>query len=279
MKGKEMKSALLNSPLHFGLKLLLFSLCAITSYAQWKELPKNGTYNGTWPSISQYNRVVYEPSLRRIFLRSRLNLCGQPFTNSDWLYDIPSNTFQRVGWSGGGALSGTCLQPITLPDPPFSYPGDRHPFHQYAYLNGKVYMTDGVEDRGACNSFSQGVFLPGICTYQDLWVWDDSSQTWSQLAFPPFKDVEGVLVAASDFNKLYLFGGLVSGTKSNALAVYDVASNTWKKLPLMGAFPPPLDAPAGVYHQGGPEDRLLGRAVRAECQQNLHQSGIRLRSA
>lgn len=226
----------------------LLAMVALTavSYAQigWTELPVNGSYNGTWPNISQYNWIVYEPSLQKIFTRARLNSCGQPFTNSDWLYDIPSNSFTRTGWSGGGALvDKKCVSPITLPNPSFSYPGDRHPFHQVAYLNGKVYMVDGVEDRGNCT----GV-IPGTCTYRDLWAWDDSAQTWSQLATPPFKDVEGVFVAAPDFNQLYLFGGLVSGTKSNAVAVYDVGSNTWKKLAPTGAIPPPLDAPTGVYH-------------------------------
>lgn len=226
----------------------LLTLVALTavSYAQigWTELPVNGTYNGTWPNISQYNRIVYEPSLQKIFTKARLNACGQPFTNSDWLYDIPSNTFTRTGWSGGGALvNKKCVSPITLPNPPFSYPGDRHPFHQYAYLNGKIWLTDGVEDRGSCT----GV-IPGTCTYRDLWAWDDSSYTWSQFAAPPIKDVEGTLQADPDTNQLFLFGGLVSGARSNMLLRYDVATNSWVKLSPTGTKPMPLDAPTMVYH-------------------------------
>lgn len=104
-------------------------------------------------------------------------------------------------------------------------------------------MADGVEERGKCDGT-----IPGICNYQDLWAADDGAWAWMQFAAPPLKDSEGVLQADPDTNQLFLFGGLVSGAKSNMLLAYTVATNTWAKLLPSGTKPMPLDAPAMIYH-------------------------------
>lgn len=245
---------------YFLLLALVGSLAAQT----WTEMPVNGvrghTAPGSWPWVAGYNRAVYDPNLKVTFVRDRINTCGDPFTNSDWHYSTASNTYLATGWSGAGTNpGGACTVPIVDPDP-ISYPGDRHPFHQYTYLNGAIWLTGGVEDARKCDDSAKG-----ICNFADLWRRDDSTLLWSKMANAPFSVSEGVLEADPDTNQLYIFGGLVAGNASNFVTQYDVASNTWTRLSPSGVLPPISDAVSMVYDPAVRKFVLWGGGTCVTC--------------
>lgn len=234
------------------LLVVLFALLTSTAFAQWTQLPHaSGSFGttspGARPRFSGYNRVVYDTFMHASFSRDRINTCGDPFTNSDWLWYTSNNTFQNIGWSGGGQLiNGFCASPPTEPDPQvdgISEPGDRHPYHQYAYMNAGIWLTGGVEDNTKCDDSGSG-----ICNYHDMWRFDDAAGSWSKKADAPYNVTEGALEGAPQFNQVFLFGGIVSGNAVNRMTRYDVASNTWTQLTPTGQAPPLHEDGAGLIY-------------------------------
>src|SRR5581483_5030050 len=117
--------------------------------------------------------------------RGRINACGDPFTNATFYFDTNGIISGPFEWSGGGArVNGNCVSPVVLPNPAQG-PGDRHPFYGTAVADelGGAFMGEGVEDAGKCDGT-----IPGVCVYNDFWFYNFVSQTWTQLASPPFKN-------------------------------------------------------------------------------------------
>jgi hypothetical protein len=218
--------------LRLALSLFLFSPSV---YAQWTQVPTNGSVKGgTWPSGRGWNRVVYDSVKGRVLVYDAVSPCGDPFSNSIWAYDVKKNTFTREWWSGGGAdPNGICTNPQVYVNPP-NGPGDRHPLQQTAYdtVRGNLIQVGGVEDRLKCDGSG-----PGICTYMDTWEFNSISQSWTHLADEPpglARKVEGSVAYDPVHQIAVFYGGTIGGATDTNTWEFHLSTGTWVKTATTG---------------------------------------------
>jgi len=87
--------------------------------------------------------------------------------------------------------------------------------HMSTTIGNKLYIYGGVADNTE--------------HFNDLWEYDLTNTTWTQLAFGPIGRYGGTLISYED--KLYLFGGVAVGDEfANDTYVYDTTTNVWTEL-------------------------------------------------
>jgi hypothetical protein len=183
---------------------------------------------GPWPAFRGWNRLVYDPVLKRSLLGTSDN-SNTIYSNSYWSYDSTSHTWRQETTTG---VSGACVTPLGSDLP--NHPANRHPYHAQAYdsKRGRMYLFSGV---------CQGV------GFDDTWAFQSATSTWTQLspAVQPVSRLESAMTYDAAHDVVVLYGGLAPNPSSETWQ-YVPDSNTWTQV-ATNSTPGPLDGNSLVY--------------------------------
>ncbi len=170
--------------------------------------PGTDTWSLGLPMASAARNAAADTDGSRVFVAGGYGTAGTP-TNITQVY------------AGGGCASAT---PTAVgPSPtPCSVGGIPGPWATSTTGPSARYRNTGISDGTYVyvmgGGTSSGTYL------NDLWRWDPTGQTWTQLANMPTAKQNAQ--AAYWNGKIYLPGGYI-GTHITENAIYDIASNTW----------------------------------------------------
>src|SRR5215469_7100984 len=178
---------------------------------EWIQNPVNGLLFSsppTWPMKMGYTRFTYDPVLQQVLYIAHQNVCLN-WTNSLWAYNVPTNEFRMMTWSGSFPNPHVCTKvPGVSPAPDTAtYFSDRH---------NETVAYDTLRSRF--------VIYSGDCEQKDMYHWFSSEPAyptteagsgWFVDCNPcsPGLRVEGAMTYTSPTSDLIvLYGGLQTGT-------------------------------------------------------------------
>lgn len=208
--------------------LLFVPVAQSQSTPAWVQNPVNGnplSSPPTWPMPMGYTRFAYDPVSQKILYIARQNLCLN-WTNSLWAYELPTNTFTMMTWSGSFPNPHNCAKVPGSPaeDTP-TYLSDRH---------NQTVSYDTLRSRL--------VLYSGDCNQPDMYHWFSSEPAfpatpagdgWAVDCDPcaPGVRVEGGMTYTDPSSDLLIFyGGQQVGTAKADTWQYDGVTQTWTKI-------------------------------------------------
>lgn len=207
-------------------QLLASHLLVSQNPPAWVQTSTNGflfSNPPTWPVSTGSSRFVYDPVLQQTLYVARQTGCTR-YTNSLWAYNLPTNTFRMMTWSGSFPDPTECAGYKDTEDTP-TYPGDRWDFAvAYDSLRSRflVYSSD-CGDKDMYHWYSSTPPYPGT----------PAGMGWAAdcYACAPGIRVEASLTYTNPATDLIImYGGLQSGTPTADTWQYFGSTNTWTRV-------------------------------------------------
>ncbi|MDP3722303.1 MAG: kelch repeat-containing protein, partial [Candidatus Omnitrophota bacterium] len=168
----------------------------------WTQLSPTGGP----PAVREDASAVFDGATKKMYVFGGLS--GATYLNDLWVYEATANTWTSLSPTGAPAARSV----------------------HSAVFDGatkKMYVFGGWN---------------GTTRFNDLWVYDATANTWTQLTptGPPSGRSDHTAVYDATAKKMYLFGGTTNGGSSGSLSdlwIYDVAAITWTQLSPTGGPP------------------------------------------
>jgi Galactose oxidase, central domain len=204
--------------------LLLTGFAMPPTTPVWVQSPVNGMiYSNppTWPIRAQRSRFVYDPDLKQTIYAARRTGCNH-YNDSLWAYDLPSNKFTMMTWSGSFPNPKDCVGSPAEDTP--TYPSDRYNQSEtYDTLRGRVVVySDDCKDADMYHWFSSEPPYPAT----------PAGMGWAADCNPcaPGIRIEASMTYTDPSRDLIvMYGGSRSGQNLADTWQYYGAANTWTR--------------------------------------------------
>ncbi|MGG7666649.1 kelch repeat-containing protein [Dyadobacter sp. BHUBP1] len=222
----------------------------------WKYNPANDTWqllHGEGKALSEFVENTSTPSPRRNALtwidreQSLWLMGGKQFSDTEYLYDLwkyntRNNTWVRISDATKTNVSSVWSKNARNPEPG-NIPGSRAASATWVDKDGRFWLFGGI---------SRNYAKPSEDLYNDLWMYEPSTMTWTWVAGNNIANYKGIFPSKEnpqppgpsarsysaawyekEGHKLWLYAGIgidSTGKDVGALAdlwSYDITSSTW----------------------------------------------------
>lgn len=214
-------------------RILLF--CGWSQDVQFNDIwaydPNTGTWTelkpgGALPKARGWCSVAYDSASDKLIMFGGWDEAGASELGDTWAYDAAANVWTELKPSG------------SAPSPREGHKMAYDPVGNRTYLYGGF---NGDDER-----------------FDDLWAYDWTSNTWTQLnpaGDRPSRRAAHALVYDSAKARLVLFGGYDGANDLNDLWAYDPAAGNWSDITPKGTLPAARDNHTVIYDSIG--DQLI----------------------